>query len=144
MHKELIKYANEEQLREFARDVLSMLKETNKSLYEDLELSLYKEIYGCHFNEWLLEKALKDLHNEDGTIGKHWTIEQTNSVAKQYDIHFDKFNEYDWNYTMNMIYSDYYGYVSNDIQTYVKLSKAFLYDKDSKEGKAFYYYLAFK
>lgn len=117
-----------------------MIKETNHDLYETLELHLYKEMYGCHFNEWLLEKATKNMVNEDGTIGQHWTLEQTTQVAKQYNITFDKFNEYDWNYVMNMIYSDYYGSIPNDTSTYVKMSKAFIMDKDSKEGKAFHYY----
>ena len=45
---------------------------------------------------------------------------------------------------MNMIYSDYYGAVSNDVSTYVKLAKKFLMDKDAKEGKALCYYLAMK
>lgn len=144
MHKHLIKSASDEQLREFVDDALGMIKETNHDLYETLELHLYKEMYGCHFNEWLLEKALKNMINEDGTTGCHWTLEQTNSLAKQYTITFDKFNEYDWNYVMNMIYSDYYGAISNEVSSYVKLAKAFLMDKDAKEGKAFTYYMAMK
>lgn len=45
---------------------------------------------------------------------------------------------------MNMIYSDYYGAVSNDIGIYIRLAKKFLEDKDAKEGKALCYYLAMK
>lgn len=142
VHKQLIKSASEEQLREFIDDTLGMIKETHHDLYETLEMHLYKEMYGCHFNDWLLEKALKNMINEDGTIGGHWNIEQTNQVARQNGISFDKFNQYDFNYVMNMMYSDYYGYVSNDVSSYFKLTKAFLMDKDSKEGKAFNYYIA--
>jgi len=80
------------------------------------------------------------LVNEDGTMGPHWTLEQTNAVARQNNIAFDKFNEYDWNYVMNMMYSDYYGAVSNDTTSYVRLAKKFLDDKDAKDGKAFKYY----
>lgn len=144
VHKELIKHANDEQLREFADDALSMIKETNHDLYETLEMHLYKEMYGCHFNEWLLEKAIKNMVNEDGTTGEHWNLEQTNSVAKQYGINFNKFNEYDWNYVMNMIYSDYYGAIPNETSNYIKIAKAFLNDKDAKEGKAFHYYISMK
>lgn len=28
-------------------------------------------IYGCHFNKWLLEKALSCMKNEDGNKGAH-------------------------------------------------------------------------
>ena len=123
---------------------MSMIKETHEDLYEDLEMYLYKEIHGCHFSDWLLEKATKGMINEDGSTGPHWTLEQTNMVARQNGIVFDKFNEYDWNYVMNMMYSDYYGAVSNDTSAYVKLSRKFLDDKDAKEGKALHYYLAMK
>lgn len=144
MHKKMLKVATCEQLRDFADNALSMLKETNPHTYNDLELYLYKEIYGPHFCDWLVEDATKNMINEDGTTGAHWSVEQTTSVAKQHNITFDTFNEYDWNYVMNMIYSDYYGAVSNDSSAYVKLAKAFLMDKDAKEGKAFCYYFAMK
>lgn len=144
MHKKMIKEATDEQLREFIDDAMGMIKETNYDLYEDLEMYLYKELYGCHFNEWLLEKATKMMINEDGTIGPHWNIEQTNNVARQLGIDFTTFNEYDWNYTMNMIYSDYYGAVQNDTTIYAKLARKFLEDKDAKEGKALKYYLKMK
>lgn len=144
MHKKMIKEATDEQLREFIDDAMGMIKETNYDLYEDLEMYLYKELYGCHFNEWLLEKATKMMINEDGTIGPHWNIDQTNNVARQLGIEFNTFNEYDWNYTMNMIYSDYYGAVQNDTTIYAKLARKFLEDKDAKEGKALKYYLKMK
>lgn len=141
MHRKLIKQATEEQLRVFAEDALTMIKETNKDLYDELEMYLYKELYGCHFSDWLLEKALAKMINEDGTRGGHWTVDQTTQVAKQSNITFDKFNEYDWNYVMNMMYSDNYSVGANEVSFYVKMSKNFLMDKDAKQGKALNYYL---
>lgn len=140
MHSELIKHATHEQLVDFASNSLSMIKETNHELYDTLEMYLYKKIYGCHFSDWLNDRAVSKMHNADGTIGRHWTVEQTTSVAKSYNIEFNNFNEYDWNYVMNMIYSDYYGAVPNEVASYVKLAKAFLDDKDAPNGKAFIYY----
>lgn len=144
MHSQLIKHASDVQLREFATDALTMIKETNDDLYEKLEMYLYKQMYGCHFTDWLLEKATSKFTNEDGTKGPHWTLEQTNNVARQNGISFEHFNEYDWNYVMNMMYSDYYGAVSNDVTTYYKMARKFLEDKDAREGKALAYYLAMK
>lgn len=43
---------------------------------------------------------------------------------------------------MNMLYSDYYGSVPDNVDTYFKMAKAFLEDKDAPEGKAFRYYKA--
>jgi hypothetical protein len=50
--------------------------------------------------------------------------------------------KYDWFYTLNMIYSDYFGVIGSDVATTVKMAKAFLMDKDAPEGKAFKYYTA--
>lgn len=144
MHKYLIEAATPAQLKNFANDALSMLKETNPDTYNTLENYLYKEIYGKHFNEWLLKQAVSTMKNEDGSTGGHWTLEQTNQVAKSTGIEFTKFNEYDWNYVMNMMYSDYYGAVANDTSSYVRLAIKFLEDKDAKEGKAYCYYMAMK
>ena len=42
----------------------------------------------------------------------------------------------------NMLYSDYYGAVPDNVESYFKMAKAFLEDKDAPEGKAFRYYKA--
>ena len=144
MHKKLLNAASPAQLKEFADDALSMLKETNPETYKELERYLYKEIYGLHFNDWLLDEATKNMRNEDGTTGPHWSLEETTAVAKSNDLSFLKFNQYDWNYVLNMMYSDYYGAVPNDTNTYIRLALKFLEDKDAKEGKAYCYYMAMK
>lgn len=144
MHKTLLKEASLEVMRGFMDKAFDELKVKDYEMYEELELDLYKEMYGCHFNEWLLNKALSNLENEDGTTGYHWDLGTTTQVAKNNGIEFNHFNEYDWCYTMNMLYSDYYKVVGNDANTYVKMAKAFLCDKDAPKGKALKYYMAMK
>jgi hypothetical protein len=142
MHKKLIEEASCEQIKEFATDFITMLKARDHDLYEEAEDWLYRFIYGCHFSEWTLKEALERMINEDGSRGGHWSVEETNKVAQSRGIIFNKFNEYDWNYVMNMIYSDYFGVISNSLEMYVELAKRFLCDKDSQEGKAYKYYIA--
>ena len=145
MHRKIIEDATHEQLKDFAYKAFDMIKRVaDEDTYEDIEMILYKDVYGCHFTKWLLEKALCCMENEDGTKGGHWTVEQTTMVARNNGISFDHFNEYDWNYAMNMIYSDYYGSVPNETTSYAKLARKFLEDKDAEEGKALRYYLAMK
>lgn len=144
MHKKILEEATHENLKKFIDEALTKVKLFDYEMYEDLEEELYSDVYGCHFNEWMLEKAYEHFDNEDGTKGAHWSLEDTNSVAKQYGIDFVNFNQYDWNYVMNMVYSDYYGSVNNEISAYVKIAKKFLQDKDAPEGKAFKYYLAMR
>lgn len=138
----MLKEATPEQLHKFAEHALDEVKESDKELYYKLEMELYRDIYGDHFNPWLLEKALSKMVNEDGTTGGHWTVDQTTMVARSNGIEFKHFNEYDWNYVMNMIYSDYYGSVPNETSIYVKMARKFIEDKDSEEGKAIRYYFA--
>lgn len=142
MHTKIIKDAKLEHLVNFINRSFSKLKYIDEEMYEELEYELYKEVYGCHFNEWKLKCALENMHNEDGTKGGHWTVEETNSVARQHGVEFEHFNEYDWNYVMNMIYSDFYGAVPNETSSYVKLAKKFIHDKDAPKGKALKYYIA--
>lgn len=142
MHKKILEDATLEQLKCFIDYAIKEAKAYDEHLYEAMEMVLYKKVYGYHFCDWMLAKALQGMVNEDGTHGGHWTLEQTNDVAKQYDIKFIDFNEYDWNYVMNMVYSDYYGSVPDDIASYVKVAKKFICDKDASVGKAFKYYVA--
>ena len=55
-------------------------------------------------------------------------------------MEYPNFNQYDFNYVMNMIYSDYFGAVPNDTDVYYKMAVKFLSDKDASDGKAFRYY----
>ena len=141
MHRKILKDANLEQLSSFIDSAILKIKAFDEKLYEDLEICLYKEVYGCHFNKWLLEKALSEMVNEDGTKGGRWTLEETTSIAKSNNVDFVGYNEYDWCYVINMVYSDFYGAIPNDTQVYAKIARKFLEDKDASKGKAFYYYL---
>lgn len=79
------------------------------------------------------EKWTSNMVNEDGTKGAHWNIEQTNQFKPQ------GIEDYVWNATLNMVYSDYYSVaVNNNVNTpefYVGLAKAFLFDKDALSPK---------
>ena len=71
-------------------------------------------------------------------------VMETTQVANSSGIKFDKFNEYDWNYVMNMIYSDYVSILGSNVSSYAKMSEKFLMDKDAPDGKALRYAMAMK
>ena len=64
--------------------------------------------------------------------------------ARNHDVNFKRYNEYDFNYVMNMLYSDFYGAVTNETSTYIKMARKFLEDKDADDGKALKYYWSMK
>lgn len=125
-------------------EVLQMIKTAHPDKYDDIKNDIYVLINGYHFNEEMLECALDHMINDDGTKAPKFTLEQTTQIANSNGVTFDHFNEYDWNYVMNMMYSDYSTIFADNLTYYLKLSTKFLMDKDAPEGKAFRYYLALK
>lgn len=81
------------------------------------------------------------MQNADGTTGSHWTLEQTQDVAKQRGVTCDK-NDF-W-VAMNMMYSDYCKvakmYSVDNTNFYADMAAAFLQDKDAVDGKLVEYW----
>ena len=142
MHHKLLEEATHEQLKAFASHEFDRLKEFDKDLYQEMECDLYMAIHGPHFTEWKYQKAVDGLENADGTKGPHWSVSDITSYAKSRGLSYSMFNEYDFAYAMNMAYSDYYGSVQDSTESYYRIAKAFIEDKDAPEGKAFLYWKA--
>lgn len=77
------------------------------------------------------------MENEDGTVGEHWTMEQTGQVAAIAGAHYEPWI---WYAALNMMYSDYYSvaakYGLDRPEFYADLAKAFLMDKDAGGAEA--------
>lgn len=75
------------------------------------------------------------MENADGSVGAHWTMEQTDAVAEERGVSPDEVSRWAWGVTMNMMYSDYYDVAMefgvNRPEFYAALAKAFLMDKDA-------------
>lgn len=142
MHHKMLEEASHAQLKSFLIDQFDELKKTMPKLYEQMECELYEHIYGPHFTSWKYDYAVSRFENQDGTKGPHWTVQQITDYAKQKGVTFVHFNEYDLAYVLNMVYSDYFGVVPDTVESYFKLAKAFIEDKDAPEGKAFLYFKA--
>lgn len=134
--------AKEQAMVDILMKAVKHLKYCDKEGYEDLEEELYVLCYGYTLSDELCEKWVHGMVNEDGSKGGHWTIEQTSQMAKQMGYTPLKVTEHEWWATMNMIYSDYYGVVSNDTTTFCRLAHRFLNDADAKEGKLYHYYMS--
>ena len=75
------------------------------------------------------------MENEHGSVGEHWTMEQTSAAARSIGADLSAIGTVAWYATMNMVYSDYYGvareYGLDCPDFYAKLAQAFLMDKDA-------------
>lgn len=128
-------------LTEVLDDHFEELEKTHPDLYWEVMHELHILINGPYFDEECAKWAVSQMENEDGTIGQHWSVEETTAVAQQSGITFDTFTIWDWYYALNMIYSDYVAVIGNTPSTYISLAKAWMSDKDAGLGKAYRYYM---
>lgn len=124
--------------------VMDIIKVEHPDRYQDIKTNLYILVNGYHFDEDTLNDIYEDMVNDDGSRVPKWSVEETNSVARSNGISFRDFNEYDWNYAMNMIYSDYCEVLGDNVTSYVRMAHKFLNDKDAPDGKALRYAMCMK
>lgn len=83
------------------------------------------------FTEDDARRWTEHMENDDGSMGAHWTLEQTTAVANSIGVHVDPWV---WFAALNMEYSDGWEvagkYGLDRPEYYADLAKAFLFDKD--------------
>lgn len=130
---------SQDKLDEFFRCVEKRLSQAN--IDGDFLFNLYITVYGQHFCEELAKQAVSHMENSDGSHGEHYSFEDACNCAKRMGIDFKNYNEWDWYFVLNMMYSDNYSiYKQDDISTFAKFAKVWLEDIDVPKGKAFRYW----
>lgn len=99
---------------------------------------MYTYLYGEHFNSEPATEAVQGMDNINGTKGETYTFTACVDAAEKLGLSWEKYNKFDWYFTLNMIASDYVGIVE-DVK-FVEIAKAWLEDKDVPEGKALRYW----
>lgn len=93
------------------------------------------------FNHETAREWTSSMHNEDGTTGPHWTMDQAKQVMAQRGIKHDPAAFWA---ILNAMYSDYCAVFKkhgvNNMDFYVDMTNAWLDDKDAVEDKAGAYY----
>ncbi len=95
------------------------------------------------FTEDDARRWTEHMENDDGSMGAHWTLEQTTAVANSIGVHVDPWV---WFAALNMEYSDNFEvaqkYGLDRPEYYADLAKAFLFDEDGggPEAKIAGYY----
>lgn len=141
MHKKLLEKMKERSskddlmcLADITDMALDTMKESNPDFYEHLESLMYETMYGKVISEEMAEKWVSDMQ----PYHLHWTMEQTDSVMKQYA---PSVKTLDWFVVLNMMYNDYRDVLgTEEVDTYAKLAKGWLMDSDAKEDKLYCYY----
>lgn len=140
MHRKLIPLivegenkGNMECLEHIMIEAIDNLKLIDYELYQRIEHKLYKMVYGHHLSKELACEWVASMKNKDGTVGEHWSFEETSKIAGNHNLN-------DWYAILNMVYSDYYN-SKYGLDDYVSFANDFIGDKDGKESKVLDYYL---
>lgn len=124
-----------EKLGDMLADIIYDMKESHPEMYEKYKMCLYEMAYGKVLTKEMAEEKVHKMQ----PAGEHWNIETTTEVKKEYGL--NDISDVDFYIVMNMAYNDYKEVFGDDIEMYVKYSKAFILDEDAKEGKVFTYFM---
>jgi hypothetical protein len=121
--------------------VIEFMAEVDEYATPDLIKGLEEIAIGDHFTSDRLIEAYAGMKNKDGTAGAHWTLEKTMSGASEigFDYKALGYNDFDWDFTVNMVYSDFYK-PTRTVEEYLELAIDYLSDIDVQDGKIYKYY----
>ena len=121
-------------LSDMLSDVIYLLKDEHYDKYEKYRNKLYGMAYNYKFDE----DMAKELVEEMKPLGEYWDMRTTTSVKNQYNIAMDDYTFY---VVMNSLANDYHNAISTDeVETYVKMTYAFVYDEDAAKDKVWKYF----
>ena len=140
-HEALYK-ATREQLCDVMDDWLHRVKRYDPEMYEELESDLHEKVYGQHFDKDRYDRAVNRRHYRNAEGKPKWTIEQVTDYARRNGDRFERYNEYDLAYEMNSTYDDYCSALGENADTYYRMARQKLDNRDEPEGRAWRDYRA--
>lgn len=115
-------------------DMLEDLESYDTDKFCEYKMEIYIKANGKILNEHMGEKIIQNMK----PYGMHWTYQQTEDVRKQNSL--SNIRPVDFWVVMNMAYNDYHDIFEDNLDMYVKYSKAFILDEDAKSDKVFTYF----
>ena len=120
-------------LNDMLNDLIYDLKSINSKMYNEYKTCLYELAYGKVI---LPEKAM-EIVKEMSPYGEHWDMETVKQVLRDNNL---KFEVSDFYLVLNSVYNDYCSIFGEEVETYIKLAKNWLDDKDAVEDKVYVYF----
>ena len=110
------------------------IKEYDYTKYKKYKNKLMGMAYNYKFDEEMAQEIVENMQ----PLGEYWDINTINQVKNKYNINTDLYEFY---VVMNAMVNDY-GEIINkdDVDTYVKLSLAFINDEDATKHKVWKYF----
>lgn len=124
-----------EELSEILEDLMYIVKDYDEDCYEKYKMKLYGMAYNYKFTKEMAEEIVENMKPR----AEIWDYETTNSVKNQYGL--NNINQEDFYLVINSLGNDYADVISiEEVDTYVKMAKAWIEDKDAKEDKTWIYF----
>lgn len=123
-----------EELSNMLDETITKLKTYNPECYNKYKMKLLGIAYNYKFDEEMANEIVEDMK----PLGKVWTFATTTNVRNQYGINA---NNEDFYIVMNNLVNDYNKIIDKeDIETYAKMTNAFINDEDAKKDKIWIYF----
>ena len=123
-----------EELSEMLDESIMKLKIYDPECYKKYKTKLL----GMAYNYKFYEEMAKEIFENMKPLSEVWDLNTTNSVKAEYGINA---NDYDFYIVMNSMINDYNEVIDkDDIETYAKMSNAFINDEDAVKNKVWKYY----
>lgn len=123
-----------EELSEMLDESIMKLKVYDPECYKKYKTKLLGMAYNYKFDEEMAKEIVENMK----PLSEVWNLNTTNSVKAEYGINA---NDYDFYIVMNSMINDYNEVIDkDDIETYAKMSNAFINDEDAVKNKVWKYY----
>lgn len=124
-----------QKLGDMLSEIIYSMKESHPDLYEKYKMKLYGLAYNYKFTREMSEEIVDNMKPR----AEIWNYETTTQVKNQYGL--NNINPEDFYLVINSLGNDYGDVINTDeVETYVKMAKAFIEDKDAKENKIWIYF----
>lgn len=124
-----------EELSDILTEVVDLIKKYDEDCYREYKMKLFKMAYGDHITE---ELAI-DIVNNMKPAGMRWDINETEQIQRDYG--YDNIDSVDFFLVLNQGYNDYREVFGDNLETYIKYTKAFICDEDAIKDKVTTYFL---
>lgn len=134
--------ASPEKMKEWGdlfENLMETIKESHPDLYKKYYIEFYKINFGEHLDECLAKYWVDNMISSTGFKGEKFTKQDSDEIAKQLNLSFDGYNDWDWCAILNMVWSDYSQVIGNNMSMCQSIAKATIEDVDVK-NKAFNYF----
>lgn len=121
-----------EMVHDIMLNMSDYIKEISEEKYDCYWLQLYEIAYGEKLSQEMAECWVNSMRPY-----AKWSMEETNEVISAKSLRVDPIEFY---VVMNMMYSDYGEMIPFDLDTYIRLSIAWLQDADAGEHKLYNYW----